>query len=606
MRTAMKFRLFCFAFAVWGLTLCFCDAATLMAQVKEPTLPEKQQALSGKYDQLEAVLLRMAELNATSNPRRAALLKKVIGESKDKLITLRLEELVAILQRSRYTQAINAQSGIEKDLLELLKLLESENREKERSDEKEKIKEYIKAIDNLIHEQKSLKGRTHESDDAKPLSKEQKELENKAGEISQKMSELDSIGPASQDSKNDSSEKKEQGDKEQGDKKQGDKEKEGSENEKGEKGDKSESDSQEGKSDAEPKKGDSDADASSETPPQKSEQNSDDSPESSEDSSSKPSSSPSSPPQPSNQQGQPSPSDDDEKEEQKDPSQENLSPTQKAMQQAQRRMKRAKEQLEKAEKKGALEDQEEAIAELQRARAELERALRQLREEEMMQMLQQLDSRLRKMLQLEKSIRSQTERLQKQQADLLAGQESENITQRQIEILAGRIGLDQGKVLEEADSAIMLLREDGTAKALSESLEQTRFDMLEVAQRLNRTDLGANTIRIEDTIIESLQEMIDAVEQAKKDSQKRDEENKQGQNPPPGSPEEQRLIGILSELRMIRTMQRRINERTTRYEQQLTEENADLADLEKKVDELTRQQNRIQKILRDITLEKNQ
>jgi len=273
------------------------------------------------------------------------------------------------------------------------------------------------------------------------------------------------------------------------------------------------------------------------------------------------------------------------------------------MRQAQKRMKQAQEQLEKMEKKGAVEDQEEAIAELQKARAELERLLRQLREEELMQVLQYLDARLRKMLQLEKAIRSQTERLAVQ----LEGQQTEtdNDSQRQVQILASRLGIDQSKVIEDADAALVLLREDGTAQAMKESLEQTRFDMLEVEQRLGRTDVGPMTQSVEDMIIESLQEMIDAVTQAKKDSQERSQKDQNQNDSQASSQDEQNLIDKLSELRMIRTMQRRVNERTARYEAMLAEGKTDLAILEKNVDELARQQLRIRQILRDLSLGRN-
>jgi len=506
-----------FAIIFLGLFQTVLLSAQDVATGKVPTLSDKERALSGKYDQLEAILLRMAEVNATTDPRRATLLKKVIAESKDRLISLRFEEIAAILQRSRFSQAIDMQIGLEKDLAELLKLLESENRAKLRESEKEKLKEVLREIEELILQQRSLKGRTTETENLKPVAQEQEKINDKTKNLAQKMGDLPEIGPPPQEKKQSLSD---------------------SPNENSEKGKENQEESE-----------------SSESNTEKSEEN----------------------------------------------SQEKLSPTQQAMRQAQKRMKQAQEQLEKMEKKGAVEDQEEAIAELQKARAELERLLRQLREEELMQTLQYLDARLRKMLQLEKAIRSQTEQLEKQQSQ----PETENGSPRQIQILASRLGVDQSKVIEDADAALMLLREDGTAQAMKESLEQTRFDMLEVEERLRRADVGSITQSIEDTIIESLQEMIDAVAQAKKESQERSQRD---QNQPPGSQaaqDEQNLIDQLSELRMIRTMQRRINERTARYEELLREGKSDIAVLEKNVDELARQQLRIRQILRDMSLGRN-
>ncbi len=467
--------------------LCFFSALLFSAQEITPTLSDKELALSGKYDQLEAILLRMAEVSATTDPRRAALLKKVIAESKDRLIPLRFEEIAAVLQRSRFSQAIGAQTGLEKDLAELLKLLESENREKLRNSEKEKLKEVLKEIEELILQQRSLKGRTTETENLKQAAQEQEKVGEKTKSLSQKMGDLQEVGPPQENQEETS---------------------------------------------------DNDSDL-----------------------------------------------------------QKGSSPTQQAMRQAQKRMRQAQEQLEKMEKKGAVEDQEEAIAELQKARAELEHLLRQLREEELMQVLQYLDARLRKMLQLERAIRTQTQQLEGQLAD-------QQTDTRQIRILASRLSVDQSKVIEDADAALLLLREDGTAQAMKESLEQTRFDMQEVEQRLSRMDVGVATQNVENTIIESLQEMIDAVTQAKKDSQERSQKD-QSQPPSQASQDEQNLINQLSELRMIRTMQRRVNERTARYEAMLAEGKTDLAVLEKNVDELARQQLRIRQILRDMSLGRN-
>ncbi len=505
---------------LFGIFLFFgtvCSAFALFAQDnpsrKLTPLPEKQRNLLEKHERLEMILLRMAESDMSSNPRRAALLKKVLGVSKDRLITMRMDEIGAILERKRLAQAIEGQEGVEKDLAELLALLESENRDQRREAEKEKIKEHLRELDDLILQQRALKGKTAETEKIEPLSETQNSLEKKAADLARRLAELQEVGP---DSEKSSSKK--------------------------------------------------------ESPDQQGKQGQNQSPSEQDDSKSE-----------------------DEKSEQK------LSPTQKAMQQARRRMQRAKEELEKSQKRGAVDEQEEAIAELQQARAALERILRQLREEEMIQTLQFLDARVRKMLQLEKAIRTQTERLSTEQAADSADQEA---AARRVQVLASRLGADQTKVIEDADAALLLLREDGTAAAMSESLLQSRFDMLEVANRLGRAEIGRATVSLEDSIIESLQEMLEALEQAKKELQKRQQDEQAGDASQ--SEGEDSLIGILSELRMIRTMQKRVNERTARYAELLGEGKSDLSELKAGVEELTRQQDRIQKILRDIRLKRNQ
>jgi len=243
-------------------------------------------------------------------------------------------------------------------------------------------------------------------------------------------------------------------------------------------------------------------------------------------------------------------------------------------------------------------EQEEAIAQLQRLREELESILRQLREEELMQTLERLEARFRRMLQQEQGIRSQVERLMRESSELVADQ-------RQIGIRADRLALEQQSVIEDAEMALILLREDGTAQAMVESLLQARFDMTEVKARLERTSLDATTLQIVDSIIESLQEMLEAVQRAMEEARERQEnaENRQGEG---GEAEEEPLIQILAELRMIRSMQRRVNERTARYDAEIQRalENpaADLRPFRVAVEELARQQNRISRILHEIRI----
>ena len=44
----------------------------------------RQSRLAAKYEQLEMLMLKMAEFDAASNPARSDLLKKALGQSKDR------------------------------------------------------------------------------------------------------------------------------------------------------------------------------------------------------------------------------------------------------------------------------------------------------------------------------------------------------------------------------------------------------------------------------------------------------------------------------------------------------------------------------------------
>jgi len=275
------------------------------------------------------------------------------------------------------------------------------------------------------------------------------------------------------------------------------------------------------------------------------------------------------------------------------------SPNQQTLQRALERMRQAEQQLQQSEREGAIEEQEEAIAELQRLREELERILRQLREEELMQTLERLEERFRRMLRQEQTIRSQTERL-------ISELERESSTdQRQIQIRADRLGIDQQAVIDDAEAVLVILREDGTAQAMVESLLQARFDMVEVKNRLERTALDAVTLHVIDAIIDALQEMLDAVQAAIEEARQR-QENAESQQQQGNATAEEPLIQLLAELRMIRSMQRRVNERTVRYDNEirrlLEQPDSDSSHLRQAVEELARQQNRISRILHELRI----
>jgi len=88
-------------------------------------------------------------------------------------------------------------------------------------------------------------------------------------------------------------------------------------------------------------------------------------------------------------------------------------------------------------------------------------------------------------------------------------------------------------------------------------------DMANVSRRLRVTDSGTVTVAIENDIIDTLKEMIEALKKARQENQKK-------QPPPPGGgggggPQNQPLIEELQELKMIRNMQLRVNGRTETY-----------------------------------------
>ena len=76
----------------------------------------EQRTVADQFQHLEDVLLRMAELNAATDPRRAALLKKAVEQSKEQLIDVRFERLVELLGKDQLSRAMENQADLDQDL----------------------------------------------------------------------------------------------------------------------------------------------------------------------------------------------------------------------------------------------------------------------------------------------------------------------------------------------------------------------------------------------------------------------------------------------------------------------------------------------------------
>jgi hypothetical protein len=256
-------------------------------------------------------------------------------------------------------------------------------------------------------------------------------------------------------------------------------------------------------------------------------------------------------------------------------------------------MQEAQKKLEEAQREGAVEKQEEALRELELAKAELEEILRQLREEEIMRMLAMLEARFGKMLQLQREVYEGTKRLDKVPQD----QRSHNH-----EIEASRLSGKETLIIIECDKVLLLLREDGTAVAFPEAVQQVREDMQQVELRLAQVKVGKITQGIEEDIIAALEEMIEALKKARKEAENK---KKKPRQPSPSRPQDPSLIDTLAELKMIRALQMRVNRRTGRYSKLIEGEQAQNAELIDALRRLAEREQRIHRVTRDLEMGRN-
>jgi hypothetical protein len=257
-------------------------------------------------------------------------------------------------------------------------------------------------------------------------------------------------------------------------------------------------------------------------------------------------------------------------------------------------MREAEEKLKQAQRKGAVEKQEEAIRELEQAKAELEEILRQLREEEIERVLAMLEARFAKMLAMQRAVLEGTLKVD--------GVPREKRT-RDHEVEAGRLSSREAEIDLEAEKATSLLREDGTAVAFPEALDQLRQDVRQVVQRLAEAKVDKITQGIEEDVIAALEEMIQALQKAQKDRQKK--QPPPGSKPMEGEAQDPPLVDVLAELKMIRALQMRVNTRTERYSKLIEGEQARNPDLVEALRRLSERQERVYKITRDLHTGKN-
>ncbi|MFN5755519.1 MAG: hypothetical protein ACK48M_01830, partial [Planctomycetia bacterium] len=519
------------------------DAAALAA---------REQTLVEQFNELEKTFLRLADLLSASDPRRSALLRSVFEQAREQEVGDRLDLIVQLLEKGQLLKAGAGQATALEKLRELLDLLESGDSDRQLANTKQEVKQFLARLAKAIAKQRDIEGSTEAGADADKLAERQEalaeETEALAREIGGFAKRMDARDP---------------GGKPAGARQEG----EGIAGEKGEQEAERESERDSSK-DA---KQDADKEEGSGTPAggsQSQEQGSESQPSAGE---------------PGADAGQQESDDGDDEASR-------ARRTKRRLEAAKDRMRKAREQLDDAKRRDARAEQEKAIEELETARAELEEILRQMREEEVERLLVQLEARLRAMLRAQKAVFASVEKLAAQTVPLA----------REGQLEAARLSREQAGIGNEAAKALVLIRDDGSAVAIPEALEQMRDDSGQAQARLARGDVGGATRGILQDMIANLEEMLGALEKAQREQQARQQQGQPGGRP--ADPGEQPLVDKLSELRMIRALQMRVNTRTKRFSQLLADgvERADEPELVEALARLAQRQQKIERAARDI------
>jgi hypothetical protein len=539
----------------------------------EGELDQLEARLAERYDRLELLVARLAELSGSTQPRRATLLRQLVSQSRDRDVAGQFDKVIASLEKGSYSSAIDGQAALQADLQKLLDLLLQEDRDRQIESERKRIGRYLQDVNRLIRLQRGVKARTDGGDDEKELAEDQREVGDKTKSLGDEIAEAEETAEEKAQRENAEGspsepnaeaeagdEKPQQGGAKPREKEDGKKDNPGDESSKESKGESSKPESSESDKESKP----SESGESKESQPA----------------------------QGSPSESQPSPG--GESQEQQPPPE--STPMQRAaerLKQAQQRMEQAKQRLEESKRDGAAEEQAKAVEELEQAKAELERILRQLREEELERMLVMLEARIRKMLDQQIEVYEETKQL-----DAAAAKAPEH----ELEIASGRLARKEGLIVREADRALVLLREDGTSVAFPEAIEQARDDMQSVADRLRQTKVDLITQGLEEDVIAALEESLAALQQALEELRENKGQPQPGESAPPG---EKPLVDQLAELRMIRALQVRVNRRTEQYGAMIEGEQAQETELLEALDALSLRQQKIFQATRDLGTKEN-
>ncbi len=530
------------------LLLAFAWPFGAAAQQGQPDSREKiledQTRLAEQYRLLEEKLFSLYQYEQDQNPNRSELLQRAFQQSKQNLTLEQFNAAARFLQQAKLRDAEQSQLYALDHLQQLLTLLQSEDRSKRVREEIDRYQQYLKEANRILRVQQGIRGQAEGGVDPSSLDDAQQKNADRTGELAREVEQNEEPNPAEASSEDKPGKTP------------------------GQPPQPSERDGKpaDGKpADGQPSPGSDKQPA--ESPPADA--------------------APAEPPQ--GQSGDPS----------APPQTTPPNPVRQRLQQAQQKMRQAQEKLEQAQRDDSVEAMREAERELAEAIRELEEILRQLREEEIERALASLESRFRKMLEIQVKIYDETVRL---------GEVPETQRDAEFEIRAGKLAVDEKALVTEASRALLLLQDDGTSIAIPETVRQMQLDMQQTADRLSAAKVNEITQSIEQDIIETLNFLVEAFAQAQRDQQ-------QGADaPPPGqpgqAPGQQPLVDQLAELKLIRGLQQRIHNRHNRYAQLLEQPGDPVGqtsdpELQQALRRLSERQLNLYQVTRDIVLGKN-
>ena len=551
---------------------------------KDVTADIQQQALKNRFQRFQKTVMQMAEQMRKNEPDRADLLFRALSKSQEERVIAQMMAIESLLAKpeSELGESISRQAALLKSLQLLLELLQSENRLGEIEAERARIAGILKDVNRLIGNEKDARDATERGASTDRAADKQEDVENAAKKLADK---IDGQDEAKRKEDEENGGKPSDGKPKDGKPKDG-KPKDGKPKDgKPKDGKPQDGKPQDGKpQDGKPQDGKPQDGKPQDGKPQDGKPQ-DGKPQDGKPQDGKP------------QDGKPQdgkPQDGKPQDGKPQDAKKDQTPGREELEKAREEMERAIDRLRKErDRNQASRHQDEAIRKLLEAKEKLEEILRQLREEERKLLLASLEARFRKMLGLQLLIYQSTVRLDK------SNKEDETFLSRTKQ-LAG----SEAELVVDAKKALVLLRAEGSSVAFPQAVEAIQEDMEAIVRLLEEAKVGELTQTIEQSVIEALEEMVDALQ---KEIEKQEEEEKEQKDSPPKDQgdKDKPLVDDIAELKMLRSLQLRINRTTRRFGRQIEGEQADNPDVLDQLQILGRRQSKIQKATYDIATGRN-
>ncbi|HEX5137337.1 MAG TPA: hypothetical protein VFY93_10210 [Planctomycetota bacterium] len=243
-------------------------------------------------------------------------------------------------------------------------------------------------------------------------------------------------------------------------------------------------------------------------------------------------------------------------------------------------MQRAERNLRGRSANRANKDQKEAIERLEKAKQELEDILRQLREEEQLMLLEALERRFDRM-------RQQQTKIFKETLSLNLRLKDSPTPPRAVVDKGQQLGDGEAELAVEAEKVLDILREEGSTIVIPDVIRDMKRDLEGLAARLKKLDAGDYTQAVQQDVIETLNQLIEVIKEELDRKQGGQEGGGDGQE----GDEDENLLPTSAELKMLKSLQERVNKRTSTFDRMIKKDDDErgvIAEKQEGVGTLTR------------------